>query len=108
MKTLTLMCKMTVCDEVLNLPRSVITKPDVTWVYSQLSIDGGASPRHYWRGAYALMEDFWTKRNLDEYARWHGVSVITSLELEDEEADALIAQVHRNAIVRSPQERIDS
>lgn len=71
------------------------------WVYSSLSIDGDGSPLHYWTGAYAVMEDFWTQNQLDQYASLHGASAVVALELEPDDADTFIAEIRRNAIDNS-------
>jgi hypothetical protein len=102
-KTLTFMCKSYGCESRFERPRSAI-RVVKTWIYSTLSLDGGASPLHYWSAQYAVMEDFWSQTDLDAYASFHGATAVHSLRLKDEDADAFIAKLKRNSIDNSPQE----
>lgn len=102
MKTITLMSKLFNGNYIYDRPRRVINDEPV-WIYSVLSIAGGASPLHYWTPAHAVMED-WTQDQLDRYASFQGVSAVHSLRLKDEVADALIAKIHSKSIDNSPKE----
>jgi hypothetical protein len=100
-KTITIMCKDYACLGGFDSPRSTVKKVK-TWIYSTLSLAGGMSPLHYWSAYYAVMEDFWTQDDLDQYASFHGASGVARLELDTDAADALIAEIRCKAIDHSP------
>ena len=106
MKTVTIMCKDYACLGGFDSPRSKVNQVKI-WFYSTLSLEGGISSLHYWSAYYAVMEDFWSQDELDQYASFHGVTAVHSMRLKDEEADAFIARIHSNAIDNSPQKPED-
>jgi hypothetical protein len=74
----------------VNRPRYVISKS--TYIYTKLSMRRGGSPPFYWSpGVSFFMLDNWTQPELDEFASFHGVAGVSTLQVADEEADALIA-----------------
>ena len=89
MRTFTLMLPGDPYGEFVNRPRYVISQS--TYIYTPLSTKGGGSPPFYWSpGVSFLMLDNWTQAELDEFASFHGVAAVVSLELSNEEANALI------------------
>lgn len=90
MRTFTFMLARDDYGEFIKRPNFVISKS--IFIYTQLSLDGGGSPAFYWDpGGTYLMLDNWTQRELDAFASFHAVAAVSSLELTDEEASAIIA-----------------
>jgi hypothetical protein len=86
-------------EDLIERPFYVIGHPNATFAFTQLSMDGGGSPPFYWdAGGRYLMLDNWSQSELDAFASFHGVAGVSSLQLTDEEADALITLANSNTI----------
>jgi hypothetical protein len=79
-------------EDLIERPFYTIGHPNSVFIYTQLSMKGGGSPPFYWdAGGVYLMLDNWSQSELDAFASFHGAAGVSTLELTDEEADALIA-----------------
>ena len=97
MRTFTLMLPGDPNGEMSKRPDYVIANS--TYIYTQLSTKRGRSPQFYWSpGVSFLMLDNWTQAELDTFAPFHGVAAVISLELSNEEANALIDLANSNTV----------
>jgi hypothetical protein len=97
MRTFTLMLPGDPNGEMSKRPHYVIANS--TYIYTQLSMKSGRSPQFYWSpGVSFLMLDNWTQAELDTFASFHGVAAVISLELSNEEANALIDLANSNTV----------